>query len=1062
MTRRFIAPNLSSALAQFKKIVACYAEKGGGSGKRLVVFCEDRLSLVAERAVCEEAGGTFCISVYTLSRFLSAEGVHADKVLSSQGSAMAISRLIQKNSDKLKLFGKLSKSGAAQSVYDTIALLYSSRVSADDIAAVDTGSALLSRKLHDLAILYRGYSDYLKETGAEDRNAYLRKLPAVIARSERIRGASVLFLGFQAFTATAEEAVKACVNSADNVYGIFIGGAEKKYVNEASASFEKIANECKKSVRVGADGDMVKSNLAPVAEFLRRNIFEPESLYRAVPTPIEGGTVRIVECADEDEECELFAAACLKCVKEGGIRYRDISVMLPDLNAYQPALERAFEEYKVPYYVDRRYPLSSHPICEFIVNYLVCAADGCRQESVLSAVSSPLFAFDSESMNGDKDSFVNYMLRAVGGRGGVNREINAVICSDEGINADGAARVREKFIKGLKFLPKGAAAGEAFADGIRALLKEFSAEETLERLAVEAEEAGFASVAAMSRRAYTEVLSVVDECERLTLNEKYAPRDFLRILKSGFTAALVSLIPPKQDAVFVGDLYKCVNAGAKVLMAGGLKGDVPLSSADTAVLTDAELNSLEKLKISVAPKIAQVNLRARETVALNICAFSNSLLLTYPVRFGGEEVGKSEIISYVKRLYSIGGANIAEESFKQLMFDDGYFAYFNCRRQPAQRHVLQYKEKADKKCAAMINALKYALEKEGAYPSADRRVSGGGDLGRLYGGFVSPTGLETYFACPYKVFIERGLRLAERREGAFRPLDSGNFIHEVLQETAKRSAEFASEDDCAAFAKNYAEQLVKSPAYAFSSGGAESDYTVRSLTEEAAVLSVAAYRQIKGSAFIVSATEKSCSLRLFAGAFVGGRIDRVDECGDLVRVIDYKTGSVDDKAESYYMGLKLQLPLYLSAAAEGKRPIGAYYFPANIDYAPDKPNAFTLRGFMDGEESVIQSSDCNLENGETSKLVGAALGKKNGDRVMERETFENFLNYGKIVAAEGGRAMLAGEISPSPAEGACEYCAFKGCCGYDAEADGERKRIKASCAEIAEIAKKAEGAKNGG
>ena len=104
MSKVFVAPVLSAGLKKFKEIVAAHAEKDGTEGKRLVVFCEDRLSLAAERAVCEAVGGTFAVSVYTLSRFLSAEAGQCENVLTSQGSAMAVRKLIEANREKLQLF----------------------------------------------------------------------------------------------------------------------------------------------------------------------------------------------------------------------------------------------------------------------------------------------------------------------------------------------------------------------------------------------------------------------------------------------------------------------------------------------------------------------------------------------------------------------------------------------------------------------------------------------------------------------------------------------------------------------------------------------------------------------------------------------------------------------------------------------------------------------------------------------------------------------------------------------------------------------------------------------
>ena len=67
MNLSVIAPTLGEALEELKKYVC----KGRDEGRRIVIFCEDRLTRVAERAVCAAVGGTFSVSVYTFARFLS-------------------------------------------------------------------------------------------------------------------------------------------------------------------------------------------------------------------------------------------------------------------------------------------------------------------------------------------------------------------------------------------------------------------------------------------------------------------------------------------------------------------------------------------------------------------------------------------------------------------------------------------------------------------------------------------------------------------------------------------------------------------------------------------------------------------------------------------------------------------------------------------------------------------------------------------------------------------------------------------------------------------------------
>ena len=142
--------------------------------------------------------------------------------------------------------------------------------------------------------------------------------------------------------------------------------------------------------------------------------------------------------------------------------------------------------------------------------------------------------------------------------------------------------------------------------------------------------------------------------------------------------------------------------------------------------------------------------------------------------------------------------------------------------------------------------------------------------------------------------------------------------------------------------------------------------------------------------------------------------------------------------------------MYLSAAAEGKRAAGAYYFPANLDYSSDGVGAFALKGFMDGSEEVVRSSDTCVQEKQRSAYVGAYLNGRKLDKAMAREDFSDFLDYSKLIAQTGATGLTVGSVAPSPVEGACKNCSFGGCCGYDAEAKGEREEISCDCKKIVE------------
>lgn len=1052
MITAYVAPALSSALVKLKNLIAESEEKG----VHTVIFCEDRLTLVAERTVCSAVGGTFLTSVYTFARFLSVERGKGENVLSSQGSAMAIRKLIDENRDSLTLFKRLNSATAAQDVYDTIALLYSSRVSPEDLSSVVSENALLNNKLRDLEFLYRAYRDYLAENNCMDRNRYLSLLPDVITSSAKIRGANVVFLGFQAFTCSVKECARACMDAAKNVFGLFIGGAEDVYTNEAVAAFQSAAREFG-----GCNTVSVRSGLNPAAEQLRLNIFNPDCFNAG--NKLITDAVALFEGADEEEEAEFIAASIIRHVFDEGVRYQAISVMLPDLEGYRGVIERVFSEYKIPYYLDRQYPLSEHFICSFLCGYLSCAADGCTYESVSAVVSSPLFALkgrkDAE-MRRDKDIFINYMLRLAAFRGGVKREPKEEILKSLDFEITSVRRVRTAFLEGLERFPsKGT--GESFCAALRRALSLFNAEETLKGIAADFADSE-PSLSALSARAYECALSVIDEAEKLTRGTRFTAREFSRILKSGFSAMRVSLIPPKQDAVFVGDLTSTANVGSEIIFAAGLTGDVPSASADTAILTDKELASLESLNVIISPKISQVNNRARELVGLNLCAFRKKLYLTYPVRRGGEECGASEIIAYARTLFAVSsGEGLSPLTMKAVVKSEKYLPYFCSRPSPALKKLVS------NDCRSGVNAAIYAVLKQNGYGDyADDALAPERESGRifcgakLYGNVFSPTALESYFTCPYRSFMQRGLKLAEREEGVMRPLDCGNFIHSVLQKLAYTVNVIETDEQLVKKAEEIALGLLSTPEYAALNSSKRGEYIGKTLVEEAVKVSSGMYSQLKNSHFKVNAAESSCEMLLDNGVKLYGRIDRVDGCGDMVRIIDYKTGAVDNSASSYYMGLKLQLPVYLLASSSGKRAVGAYYFPAKVEYEDEHDGVFRLKGYMDGSEDVVRNSDLLVAEKSKSAFVDAYLNGRAVESVLNREDFADFLQYSRMVARKGAAEMTGGNIAPSPAEGACSYCSFSGSCGFAVGVDGEeRKKIKTDCKRIAEVVREERGDK---
>ncbi len=984
------APTVDDLLRRLGEIV----NENEARGERTLVFCEDRLTLLAERAVLSACGGTFLTEITTFARFLA-----GPKVLSKEGSVLEISALLSEHGEALKCF----RPRAARAVYETIAQLSASRVSAEMLAqGAEASEGALKSKLSDLAFVYREYEARLKARGLLDESGYLALLPERLSRETRRE--NILFFGFRSFTAQALEGVRAALLCFRSVTGLFLSGEAELYTNEAICRFRALCGEFG-----GAEEERVRETLSGEALLLRDALFSPGRRAGRHRTQ----KIRRFTAADDAEEFSAIAALIKKHVLEGA-RYRDIVVLVSAENFL--SVEKVFHSYRIPFFADKKRAFAEHPFCTLVLDLLLAVSDGVLPDEADAVAANYYF--------GRGDDYRNYLLRYGGFRGGVRREIRE---DAEGADLEQLAACREKMLSFLALFPR-KGRGEEYVEGIRALRKLCDADRLTERLqqSFTGAERQFLSLDPLER--------VLAELGSMAGDRLFSAREFADGLKGMLSALEISMIPQSLDAVFVGELTESTFCRAPILFASGLTDAVPRVSPDTAVITDGEISSLEELKVEIEPAIAQVNARARESLGLNLCAFTEALYLSRPLRQGTEEPSASEILSY------------AEELFEMPPMPD-LFLYRCAERQPAELMLLSLTHdfeaglESDTRKADTLYAL---LEAPSAlFSDEKKKVPEAGEL--LFSSDLSPSLLERYFECPYAGFT-RSLRLRERQERPVLDTDTGTFVHAVLEQTAPHFNEFESEAECRRFARTAAETLLGEKFSALSDTGA-GRYTAERLLGEAETVSAAAYLQLVRSRFRVLSTEEKISL---SELMLSGKTDRVDGSDEFVRVIDYKTGMIDDKPVAYYTGRKLQLELYLRAAAAGKRAAGAFYFPAADSFTKENDYKFRMKGFYCGEREVVSRLDPQLAEGESALFEGGY------DAGMSREEFEAFLDYSLLVSAKAEREMKEGNIAPSPYEDSCVWCKMKSLCGFVGQ---PRRESGIKCTEIADIVRRERGEK---
>ncbi len=1026
-------------LSECMETMARYVEECEARGEKNLVFCEDRLTLIAERAITSRLGGSFDTRVCTFSRFLTA-GEH---VISKQGSVMAVGEVMAKlqREGRLECFKTTAGIGNnAKCIYETLAQFSASEITAETLqeSLVMLPDDTLKRKISDLALIYDGYSAFLNERKFLDESKYLSLLPARIREDKSLKNTNVFFLCFQSFTAQATKTIAAAIERAKNVVGIFASGTEEIYTNRALDTFLRVCKNENEKPEVLEAGIPLERE----AETLRCGLFDPERMKK---TREETENIRIFEAEDKTAEAEFIAVQIKKAMAtDEEMRYRDFAVLVPGISAYALPLKRAFAEFRIPYFVDEKKSLKQHPLSEFLLDCFQVVKQRYSVSSVQSLAQNVFF--------GESDEYRNYLLKFANYRGGAKREIKTgeavetLFCKEKLVSG------RERLLLATQNV-KPRATGKEYCNAVRTVLRDFNVKETLEALEI--------SVSDLAQKGYLSQIydaldKVLAEAELLTGETVLGVAEFAAVLEDGLDATELSLIPLKNDAVFVGDVTDSRIEKVRVLFAAGMTDEVPRAAGDTAIVSDKEIERLASVQTLLEPTVAEVNLRARESACLNLCTFLDTLYLSYALGADGNEPTVSEVFRYVDACFlGKDGKPLVRE--KKLKKED--FPYRCSAPTPAIRQLLLQKSEYERRgqdTRLEYSSLYTALDKLSVREKDDYLQEYTGQVCVERGeelffknGKISPTALEEYFSCPFRNFVERGLKLKDREETAVLAVDSGNFIHELLERTATEYERVQTEEEMRELAFTLGAGILQKTIYATQADTMAGETFTKKLLEEGAEVATAAYRQIKNSDFVVEETEKSVSTPT-----MHGKIDRVDGTDKYVRVIDYKTGAIDDSALSYYTGRKLQMQLYMSSIKDERIPAGVFYFPASVSYTDEQDGKFRMRGFLNGDEAALRAGDKDISAEKQSEYFPAALENKRSKRVMDEATFRDFLDYSVHVSRQGTKELKEGYIAPSPYGGSCEYCKYGGMCGFNRDTCSVRNEPTIDAPAIAEIARK--------
>ena len=987
----------------------------GSDGRPLVFLVPEQATYQAERAILSDGRVAGYSRLHVLSfdrlQFLLLGSKTARPALSRIGQQMIIHRILRENKDRLKVLGTSADwPGLSRRIAETITEIHQYAKGSEDIEQLlselqkDRRYSLAALKFADIGLVFEEYHKFI-EGRFVDPDVQLTRVCSLVADSDFIKGARLWVDGFAGFT-TSELAVFAELlkAAADVQIALCLDPSNVDLAKADSESIDPVGLFSPTERTYAAVIELIRKCKCRLAEpvvlektvrfsgcrqlgHIERNLFEIE------PAKIPAGnSVRIVSAPSTRAEVRYVARQILDLVKERGYRYRDIAVIASDIEGYQHYIKAYFDDYGIPFFLDRRKLLNQHPVVGLICSALQVVSGGFCHRDIFSYLKTGLVAIDSYEV----DLLENYCV-AFGMDGGdwqSGKQWGFAGDDDELFDQRRVNKVRVKVSGPLlelrdKLLGKKAGGGhpddtrtkmvaaEEFTGIIFDFMESLGVRERISQWIEEAAEVSDYAAVDEHRQFYERLVDIFDELVEVFGGWQARYQDYFSIINSGFSQLTLAFIPQSLDQVLVGSIERSRHPDLKaVFLMGATQKQFPSPISYAGILTDEDRNAAESMDFQLAATTAE---KLAERQYLAYIAFtrpSQLLCISYPlVDDRGRAVVCSQFIANLESLFE----DVEEESVTDerigvdTIHSGGELSELLCSK--LGKEAAESKTGEENQLIELLNGVCQDTElgRLGATVWAainydNSAVLDTSVVGAVFGEQMrsSATRLGTFAACPYRHFARYVLALKERREFKLKPLDIGDFYHRVLDGLLKRlnkeRKDFATveKEELLEFLGDQIAELVSRDSFIsnFVRHRFHNEFIIRCGCEALEHCVLAISEMVRAGQFKPSRSEVSFGQlvndsRLGLGEFklglsdgrvlsLDGKIDRVDiaENNDekIAIVFDYKKRRDESFSWSkFYYGLDMQLPIYMLAVRDLKSSnckadeiAGAFYMPVEV------------------------------------------------------------------------------------------------------------------------------------
>jgi ATP-dependent helicase/nuclease subunit B len=781
-------------------------------GKNVIYFVPSQTRVLAEENYInfQNKLGIIDLNVTTINSyikdFLSQNNINQeDKFISKLDRKLILTKIILENPNLFSIFKKVkNKEGFLENLNIYMDIFKKEDLNIDEISKPQFSDKLLEHKLKEMTSIYKEYINYTEDKyidSIDEIDIFLDMFESKYTNQD-VSNISIYFDGYNNFTHHEFKFIKLLLklkfditfsitsDIADRVEDILDYNVNElsNILREDSLSIFTQPNltiitllKYSKKLNLKVNFKLMQNNYSNAKEdikYLSNNIF----INNTLNTKIKVENIYIELTTNIYTEIEKIAGIISEKIRQG-YRYKDFVIYTSSVDEYSYVVSKIFYEYNIPVYIDSKISIQSNILIKYIQVLIEICKTGYKKENIFKILKFGLNDIDIE----DISYLENYTLEFNNDRYKFEREFtynnihNGVIYDLKRLND-----IRQHVLNIFDNIFKFSMANHKAVDMVKKIYEHLTENKILDKYKVvidkmkNSNDPNIKYNGSVGYQVWDSLSDVFSSITKIYEDKEISISDFEKLLKYSLKDINVKNIEPTIDEVQVLDVNTSKSGIKKVMFFVSVNEDkLPKKVDEDLFFSDIELANLEYLDI----KFKETALFKLNMQLYNIYELINNvqeeLYFSYVSSdVSGKSLRPSNLIVILKNILqietmgnvispdenlSIYSKKAALERLVKLVNDE---ENVTLEILSLYKYVLQYSD--------LVDILEYIRDNNNLTTETINEINKDGFI-------TSVTKLELFKKCPFSYFMKYGLNLNERKIFSITSMDTGSFMHNVLE-----------------------------------------------------------------------------------------------------------------------------------------------------------------------------------------------------------------------------------------------------------------------------------------